>query len=160
MSFQTAFSSLITKINNNFVYLKSRIDNFETNWSKVSSSYTKILSSLNLNYGSDYTVALTNILPNDNNIYEMIVSARVTPDTTSGHQSYCRINIAIDGDTSDLRLQIPGVFLGNVRNRGNQDYVEGSSILFAKRNDKIVVSRSSSIYGTLDLWILAIKKVR
>ena len=128
------------------------------NWTKVSSS--QLFSDLTLNYGQDYTTQKFTILPNDNNLYEMIISARVTPGETSGNQAYCRLNVAIDGNTSTLRLPSPGVFLGNVRNRGNADYVEGSSILYAKRNDTIVVSRNNSIYGTLTLWVLAYRRVR
>lgn len=128
------------------------------NWTKVSSS--QLFSSLNLNNEHDYSSQKFTVLPNDGKLYEMIISARVTPGATSGNQAYCRLNVAIDGDTSTLRLPSPGLFLGNVRNRGYQDYAEGSSILFAKRNDTIVVSRNTSIHGTLDLWVLAYRRVR
>ena len=128
------------------------------NWTKVSSS--QLFSSLNLNNEHDYSTQKFTVLPNDGKLYEMIISARVTPGATSGNQAYCRLNVAINGDTSTLRLPSPGLFLGNVRNRGYQDYAEGSSILFAKRNDTIVVSRNTSIHGTLDLWVLAYRRVR
>ena len=154
-------SDLIDKINELVRACNTLESNLDGEWTKTGTGAT-LFSDLSLNYASNYMHALTGILPNDN---EMIVSARITPDATSGRQSYCRANIAIDGQEKignqwNLRLGENGLFIGNVRNRGFQDYIEGNGILIAKRTDKLWISRSESIYGKLLFSIIAYRKVR
>ena len=132
------------------------------NWTFIESNKSRVFSSetgLSLNYASNYLQSLTSYLPNDSNLYELFISARVTPGSTSGNSGYCRLNVAIDGNESSTRYPF-WIFLGSAVNRGNADYTEGNTTLVAKRNDKIIISRTDSLNARLDMWMLAYRRVR
>ena len=146
MSFQTAFSSLITKINNNFTFLNNNL------YGKWTSNASQVAGrSIGLEASTDYSISLSSYLPNDNNLYEVDITARVNTTTTNGQASPVQLSVGDYG---------ANIMLCYSKSTGTTNYSYGFVSLKVKYNTTVKIKRDSSYKGTVDVWLLGYRKVR
>lgn len=126
------------------------IDGFWT----IPSSPINICSSVSLNGSGTADFALSSVLPNDGNLYEMQLSCTGETGTASGN----RIQLIISNSGS----QYTGYFhVFDVIARSAARVFASNTILFlAKNTDTIKLTKNSTYTGTVTINLLAYRKVR
>lgn len=135
-------------------YTPANNTDIDGQWTSVSASSSQVVSSVSLNYSSNYSISLASILPT-NDTYEIIVTGRATTGTTSGN--YAQVRLSVTGFPAS-------VLVCRCRTRSNSAVEsEGTAtILYTKGTSTLSLERStdSNLKGTADLWVLAYRKVR
>lgn len=148
--FQAPISDLST--------IRSRASNGQTAYENMDGAWTKVdrqvMSAVSLDYASNYNISLSNILPNDGNLYDVMITGNVTTGTTIGNFARIYINM------SDLSTYIMLCFT-RTRTSSTME-AAGSAIITAKSTSTISIVRESgtNLKGTANLWILKYRKVR
>lgn len=127
--------------------------NIDGQWT-IPSSPINICSSVSLNGSGTADFALTNILPNDGNLYEMQLSCTGETGTASGNR--IQLNISSSGS------QYTGYFaVFDVIARSAARVFASNTILFlAKNTDTIKLVKNSTYTGTVTINLLSYRKVR
>lgn len=169
MSFQTYFNNLITKINNNFLHLKTQIDNItisqgaNTDLSNLSATGKAVIDSgwvkatkqffggRSLSDSSNYLgLNLSDYLPNDSFSYEILLKGYVTTTNTSGAYIYLDIYSTL----SDSQR------VAEAQTRASATVEGGGSTLIPVSSDRILrVNRNTNFKGSATLYAVAYKRL-
>ncbi len=104
-----------------------------------------------INSSTALTYDLTNYLPKDSNVYEVLVTTQFTTGTTSGNQISVLISSDMTGD----------IYLGKGVTRTNSTFIAGgTAIMIIGKGRYIKVTRSTSWNGTFSLYLRAYRKVK
>lgn len=116
------------------------------------SSSKQILTDTSVNGSTNLTFSISNYLPDDGNIYEVMVFAIGTSSSTSGQSNACYLSTdVIHAHTCMYRITP----------RTNAPvYGGGSAILVVGTNRQITLTRNSSYYGTVSVYLVGYRKVR
>ena len=123
-------------------------DDIDGNWTPTS---LQAVSAISINYASDYNISLANYLPNDNNLYEIDITARANSTATSGQET--PIILSVGGYT-------PEILVTYVKSTGVQNYGYGYCKIYAKYDTTFKLKRSTDYRGTADIWLLGYRKVK
>ena len=145
-------SSDIVSLNPYKPLMLAQEQNIDGKWIVKTSSVASNVS-LNNSSGTSIDYSLSSYLPNDGNIYEVMLRAIVTTGTTSGHIVSVQLSSTVMDDY---------IIIGRARTRASSSVDSGGTgILLVGPDRKITLSRSSSWNGTLNsLHTLAYRKVR
>lgn len=133
-------------------YIPANNTNIDGAWTFPSSSIT-ICSKLSVNGSGTENFALNTVLPNDGNLYEMILSCHGETGTASGNRV-------------QLMLSSSNTFVGDMQifdviARSAARVFGGGTIMFpAKSTTTLKVTKNSAYTGTVTISCLAYRKVR
>lgn len=138
-----------TMVNNALGYTAANNANLDGNWT---SSASQVVSNVSLNYSSNYSIGLSSYLPNDNNLYEVTLTARATSGTATNN--YAPIHITLSNYGADILVCYAKSYT-TTANYGN-----GCLTFYAKSSTTMALKRSTDYRGTADIWFLGYRKVR
>lgn len=115
------------------------------------SSESTIANATSLNGTTDLTISLSSYLPDDGNLYEVMIDANITSSATSGQ--YCCLIMGGSGHF--------GCFVAVCRPRSNASVQAGGQAMFLVNSSRnIVIHRASNYYGTANINVKGYRKVR
>lgn len=110
-----------------------------------------VANGTNLNGTSDVVISLASYLPDDGNLYEVMIDANITSSATSGQ--YCCLII---GGTGNF-----GCYVAVCRPRSNATVQSGGQAMFLVNSTRnITLHRASNYYGTANVNLKGYRKVR
>lgn len=113
---------------------------------------SKVIAEVNLNGSTYLPVDISSYLPNDNNIYEVLISGVGESAATSGHVCICFIQPDIIPANVCIFRDVPRT--------NNTIFVGGNAIVPVGTGRKISIVRGVNYYGTVILTAVAYRKVR
>lgn len=127
---------------------KAENSDIDGNWVKIGH---QIAENVNLNGNSALEIDIASYLPNDDNLYEVMIDANIQSSTTAGQ--YCCLIMSGSGNL--------GTYVAVCRPRTNA-YIQsgGQAILLVDNNKKIYMNRATNYYGTANINFKYYRKVR
>ena len=165
-SFVPGTKAKADEVNANFIDVLGKIENTTTRTTALesgkadntdidgqwTSSTRQIASDVSVNGSTNITFNIEAYLPADGNKYEVIAFAIGTSSGTSGQINACYLNTDLFSTYTCLFRNIP---------RTNSPvYSGGNTTLIVGTGRQVILTRSSSYYGTVTIYLIGYRKVR
>ncbi len=153
---------VVADANNTFNITKA----LNENWDKIDANvakeqdidgmwinkYGNIADNVSLSGTTDLSYSLTSYLPNDSNLYEIIIEGLTDTKTTSG--DYAPLYLSTDFLPNTISICKARTRTASTMNSS------GSSTIIVGKDRKLIISRNSNWHGVFSIYLHGYRKVR